>query len=172
MYTVRNESPGDHEAVHAVTVAAFAASEFGHNGEAEIVERIRSSNDSHVSLVAVDGDEVIGHILFSPATIQTADGVLEGMGLGPMSVEPGRQRQGIGKVLIEAGIQQLNSCPFIMVFGHADYYPRFGFVPASEYGIRHAFEGMPQELFFIRWSEEPRRDGVAFYHAAFGPQTG
>jgi putative acetyltransferase len=95
--------------------------------------------------VAVDGGRIVGHILFSPITVETNHQGIKGMGLAPMAVLPERQRQGIGSALVREGLSLLSAqqCPFVIVVGHPEYYPRFGFVPASQYGLICPWEGVP-----------------------------
>jgi putative acetyltransferase len=87
-----------------------------------------------LSLVAVEKEKIVGHILFSSAIIEGEHGVVKGMGLAPMAVLPEFQRQGIGSQLVKAGIEKLRKtkCPFIIVLGHPEYYPRFGFEPMGD----------------------------------------
>lgn len=152
MISIRHETQQDREAIRRVIVDAFSQSEFGYHGEAELVEKLRNDCDELLSLVAVDENEVAGYILFSPVTLIGNDGGVPGMGLAPMAVEPARQRTGIGTALIKAGLEQLANagCSFVVVLGHPDYYPRFGFVPAADHGISHCFAGIPQDVFFIK----------------------
>ena len=144
--TVREERPDDVGEVRRVNESAF-----GQPQEADIVEALRRDCPDVLSLVAVDGDEIVGHVLFSPATIEANDGVRRGMGLAPMAVLPARQRQGIGTLLVEAGLARLRGlrCPFVIVLGHPGYYPRFGFKRASAHGIRCQWPGVPDEAFMI-----------------------
>ena len=116
-----------------------------------------------LSLIALHGDQLIGHILFSPATIEGDHRVLEGMGLAPMSVLPDYQRKGIGSKLVRSGMDILekNSCPFIIVLGHPHYYPRFGFETASKYGIGCQWESVPDEAFMILWLDKSKKKGVS-----------
>ena len=146
MIIIREEGPEDEEAVRAVNEKAF-----GQPAEAIIVDKLRKNCPGLLSLVALDGDEVVGHILFSPAKIEGSTKTIEGMGLAPMAVLPERQRQGIGTLLVDRGIEMLRSrsCPFIIVLGHPEYYPRFGFERASLWGIRSQWEGVPDEAFMI-----------------------
>lgn len=175
---MRPEAAGDHDAVERVVREAFAASEFGHQGEAELVAELRDEPGA-ISLVAEDGGEVCGHILFTPAAIESEAGTTSGWALAPMAVLPGRQREGIGSALVEAGLSRArargsSAVAFVVVFGHLDYYPRFGFKPASEAGVTHAFEGLPAEPFFLLLldpsSETSFPGGTARYLPAFGPQ--
>jgi putative acetyltransferase len=87
---------------------------------------------------------------------------LRGAALGPMAVLPERQRQGIGSKLIETGNRKLMDagCPFIIVVGHADYYPRFGFRPASEHGIKCEWD-VPDDVFMLLVLDETKMEGLS-----------
>ena len=143
---IRPERPEDTVAIHEINTLAFGQPE-----EAQIVDELRRSCDDLVSLVAVDGEEVIGHILFSPATIEGTGGLIHGMGLAPMAVLPGRQREGVGSALVERGLAILRErrCPFVVVLGHPEYYPRFGFERASRRGIKAQWPGIPDDVFMV-----------------------
>jgi putative acetyltransferase len=146
MVSIRPEKPSDKAGVRAVNELAF-----GQQDEADIVDRIRDACDNVLSLVAVSEGLVVGHILFSPASIATQNGVVEGMGLAPMAVRPEYQRQRVGSALVEAGLDILRRrpCAFVIVLGHPEYYPRFGFEPASKHGVSCQWEGVPDEAFMI-----------------------
>jgi putative acetyltransferase len=134
MPVVRRERPEDFEAVRRVLEAAF-----GGEVEALLVERLRRRDDV-LSLVAEEEGRVVGHIMFSPVTIgQEVPAPGSVVVLAPMAVLPERQRQGIGSALIRAGLEacrQANHCA-VVVLGHPDYYPRFGFRRASDFGLRY-----------------------------------
>ncbi len=176
---IRAETSADYLAVRELTTAAFAGTEYGYNGEAELVEQLRHSTGC-LSLVALSGHDVIGHILFSPVTIrsQQSSEVAEsrGMGLAPLSVLPSKQRQGVGKALVNEGLGQLRAagCPFVVVLGDPDYYSRFEFVQAASYNVTHGFAGIPQPFFqMIIFNQQIRLEqfqGRAYYEPAFGPQ--
>lgn len=176
MLNIRAETPDDHQYVRTVTVEAFADSELGHHGEAELIEALRHTSGTSLSLVACRDHEAVGHILFTPVVIRTAQAESQGMGLGPLAVTPRLHRTGIGAALVTAGCARLfaNACPFIVVLGRPEYYARFGFHPASQYHIHHGFTGVPQDRFSIRIGPdgtlEQRRDGVAYYCPEFGAQ--
>jgi len=115
-----------------------------------------------LSLVAESDGEIVGHILFSPVTVEGGSRSRQGMGLAPMAVTPDRQRQGIGSALVTAGLQMLREqgCPFIIVLGHPDFYPRFGFVPAFRHGLRCQWEGVPDAAFMVLVLDEATMAGV------------
>lgn len=125
---IRDEEQRDHAAIHALTLRAFAEMPFSNGAEAAIVDALREDGDLAISLVADDSGEVVGHVAFSPVTI---GGRNDGwFGLGPISVEPARQKQGIGRALIETGLSRLRErgaggCALI---GSPDLYGRFGFI--------------------------------------------
>jgi putative acetyltransferase len=151
---IREERPDDVAAVRDLNRRAF-----GQDQESNIVDALRANGAALLSLVATLNDRLVGHIMYSPLTI---DGKLEGAALGPMAVIPERQRQGIGSKLIEAGNQKLKDagCPFIIVVGHADYYPRFGFRPASEHGIKCQWD-VPDDVFMLLVLDEAKMEGVS-----------
>ena len=168
MISVREETPEDVPVITKVNELAFARPE-----EAGLVEALRGSCDELLSLIAECDGEVVGHVLFTPVAIETARGAVRGMGLAPMAVLPERQRQGIGSALVRHGLAALRdrSCPFVIVLGHAAYYPRFGFEPASGYGIRSQWEGVPADALMILVLDEGAMDGVsgiARYRDEFG----
>ena len=173
---IRKEMEHDREAVRNVTIEAFESSEFGYNQEAELIDLIRTQTQKHVSLVAEFESKVVGHILFSPVQVVSENATIEGMGLGPLSVAVSQQNYGIGQRLVMTGLHELElaACPFVVVLGHPDYYSRFGFSPASHFGIQHGFDGIPQQVFFVLANPEsaatPINSGRAYYLPAFGPQ--
>lgn len=174
--TIRDEEPGDHAAVRSITIEAFNACPYGHNGEADLIERLRAACNPILFLVACTEDDVVGHVLFSPIELRAKGKTLQGMGLAPMSVAPKHQRAGVGKLLVTAGLQRLvnDGCPFVVVLGHPAYYSQFGFAPAGQFGISHGFSGIPQDVFFIKPLSgeipQPTNAWKAFYRNEFGPQ--
>jgi putative acetyltransferase len=147
MPMIREEEAGDAPAVRAVLEAAFESPV-----ESRLVEALRACPE-RIALVAADEDEaIVGHILFTPVIIERDAGTIEGYGLAPMAVMPAVQRAGIGSALVRAGLERLDrlGCPFVVVVGHPDYYPRFGFVRASTCGVRCQWSEAPDEAFLIR----------------------
>jgi putative acetyltransferase len=166
MIKIREEQSQDIKAIREVNIRAF-----GQNQEADIVDKLRQNCNELMSLVAIILNQIVGHILFSPVKIKSEDRTIRGMALAPMAVLPKYQRQGIGSELIRTGIVRLKSkgCPFIIVLGHAEYYPRFGFKPASGYGIRSEWD-VPDDAFMIlvlNESEIRGSAGVARYRPEF-----
>src|SRR5215831_5051440 len=142
---IRDEMPADETSIHALNAAAFET-----DAEARLVDALRGHGRLQLSLVALEGPLLVGHIAFSPATITQPDGaVVEGIGLGPMAVTRMRQRLGIGSRLVRTGLDRLwvAGHPFCVVLGHAAYYPRFGFERASRFGIRWERD-VADEVFF------------------------
>jgi putative acetyltransferase len=113
---------------------------------------------------------VIGHILFTPVTVDGSNTV--GMGLAPMAVLPSQQRKGIGSQLVRHGLDHLRQtgCPFVIVLGHPEFYPRFGFEPASRYRLGSQWEGVPDEAFMVAVLNAdalPKAGGTARYRDEF-----
>lgn len=151
---IRAESPHDIAAIHALNVQVF-----GQPQEAHIVDALRAQGGVQLSLVAASGGRIVGHLLLSPAQIA---GRWTGAALGPMAVAPDRQRQGIGSALVQASLDWLRSagCPFVIVVGHPEYYPRFGFQPASRFGVSCPW-AVPDEVFMLLPLDETQLAGVA-----------
>jgi len=144
---------------------------FGQPTEADIVDRLRGSCADLVLLVAED-EAGVGHILFTPAVIESHARRVVGMGLAPMAVAPDRQRQGIGSALVRRGLEILRErgCPFVIVLGHPEYYPRFGFDPASAHGLACQWGGVPDEAFMVTILDAQAMkgmSGVARYREEF-----
>jgi putative acetyltransferase len=150
---IRPEAPGDVAAVHAVNSAAFER-----DGEARLVDVLRTNGALTLSLVAIGDGAIVGHIAFSPVEVEADGRVVQGIGLAPMAIAPSHQRQGIGGRLIAEGLARLRAegHPFCVVLGHVDYYPRHGFVSARTHGLR--WEKGYDEAFFV---QELAQSGLA-----------
>ena len=157
MIEVREEIPEDIEAIRMVNQNAF-----GQPQEGQIVDVLRANAGVLLSLVATLDGGVIGHILYSPVSIDSGGKKVIGAGLGPMAVLPQYQRQGVGSKLIETGNNKLllAGYPFIVVLGHPEYYPRFGFKPASGYGIRCEWD-VPDNVFMAMIMDHLKMEGVS-----------
>jgi len=160
---IRDECPPDSAAIYNVTKAAFATMPFSVGDEPELIDKLRDAGALTLSLVAEEAGEVLGHIAFSPVSIAGADG--DWYGLGPVSVRPDRQRQGIGGALIRAGLARVEvmDAAGCVLLGHRDYYPRFGFVHDS--GLTFAGQANPALQQLTLRGSTPR--GEVIYHPAF-----
>lgn len=158
MITIRIERPEDIPHVRIINEKAFEQPT-----EANIVDKLRQSCPDGLSLVAEKDNHMVGHILFSPVVVENTRQRVEGMGLAPMAVLTDRQRQGIGSSLVRRGLDILRerSCPFIIVLGHPDFYPRFGFEIASKHGLSSQWEGVPDEAFMVLILDDNIMEGVS-----------
>jgi putative acetyltransferase len=166
MLCIRWERPEDILAIREVHELAF-----GRPAEADIVDVLRASGKATLSLVAVEDDRIVGHILFSPVTIDAGDRTFPAVGLAPMAVLPEWQRRGIGSQLVETGLLECRNAGYdcVVVLGHPTYYPRFGFVPASRYGLKSEYEAPDEAFMVLGWHEGILRDrgGVVRYQPEF-----
>lgn len=161
---LRSETPADAEAITAVTLAAFAPLAISNKTEHWIVLALRAAGALSVSLVAERAGEIVGHLACSP--LDLSDGTPGWYGLGPVSVAPALQRQGIGEALMRAGLVQLEAlgAAGCCLVGHPEYYRRFGFENVERLGA----PGVPSEVFFaMRLRAGPMPQGEARFHAAF-----
>jgi len=142
---VRFESEYDYPAVRRVNELAF-----GQKNEADLVEALRHAANPRISLVAVLDDQIVGHIFFSPVSVESETGAFTALGLAPMAVLPEYQRRGIGSQLIREGLVACQKLGHDLVFvvGHPEYYPRFGFRPARHRGFSCEFD-VPDEVFMV-----------------------
>jgi len=160
---IRKERPWDVERISEVTRAAFENHPFSQQTEEFIIHALRAADVLTISLVAEVAGKVAGHIAFSPVTI--SDGTAGWYGLGPVSVLPERQKQGIGKSLVLEGLSLLKAvgakgCALV---GDPKYYERFGFRNIT--GLIH--EGIPQEVFLVLPFEEKAAQGTVVFHEGF-----
>jgi putative acetyltransferase len=163
---IRAETLRDRESVRRVNERAF-----GRRNEADLVDALRADAHPYVSLVAVVAEEVVGHIFFSPVSVESDAGAFTAMGLAPMAVLPERQNQGIGSQLVRSG---LNECmrlgeTIVFVLGHSNYYPRFGFVPASSKELRSEYKVADDVFMVTELTEDAlkRRRGLVRYRLEF-----
>ena len=166
MIEIRQEQSEDIAAIRDLNRRAF-----GQEQESKIVDALRANGGAQLSLVAVDGGRVVGHIMYSPLHV----GYVEGSALGPMAVDPEVQRQGIGTKLVQTGNARLRreGCPFVVVVGHPEFYPRFGFRPARPLGITCQWE-VPDDVFMILVLDETAMSeatGTAVYRPEFNEEA-
>lgn len=162
---IRAEKECDRDPVRALNISAFETL-----SEANLVDALRQHVQTTVSLVAEENGEVIGHIMFSPVSLSGHPN-LKVMGLAPMAVKPAHQKKGVGSALIRAGLDQCRQLGFsaAVVLGHPQYYPRFGFLPSSKFGIDSEYD-VPEEVFMaveLRPDALSGKTGKVRYHSAF-----
>lgn len=160
---IRDENDADIASITDVTIAAFKNLEISQHTEQFIVDALRNAKALSLSLVAELDGNIVGHIAFSPLTF--SDGSSDWYGLGPVSVLPALQRQGIGKALINAGLARLKQrqAKGCCLIGHPDYYRQFGFENVA--GL--TLEGVPPEVFFALSFDGSLPQGEVFFHPAF-----
>ena len=164
--SIRAEKSADLDGISKINIEAFDTKE-----EVTIVNALRSSGVTNISLVYEKNNELVGHILFTPVELIGDKSSLKLMGLAPMAVIPKFQNKGVGSSLIKEGIQQCidNGYDAIIVLGHPDYYPKFGFVPSIKYGIKSEYD-VPDEVFMALELKEnilKGKHGIIKYHDAF-----
>ena len=164
MFAIRKETPDDYILIRELNRLAF-----GGAAEAKLVDRLRQDGSVIVSLLAEEQNRVIGHILFSELPIDTAEGMLRGAALAPMAVLPERQRQGVGSALVRAGLDRCceKGIVVVVVVGHPDYYPRFGFSTGSAVGLRSPYSGNAFMALDLRPGLREEIVGTVKYPAAF-----
>ena len=160
---IRSETDADIDSITEVTIAAFAELAISNNTEQYIIRALREADALTISLVAERNDRVVGHIAFSPVTI--SDGTRDWYGLGPVSVLPEFQQQGIGKALVREGLSRLKAMNArgCCVVGHPDYYRKFGFENVA--GLVH--EDAPPEVFLALTFDGHTPQGTVTFHDAF-----
>lgn len=168
---IRHETAADIAAIDEVTIAAFQTLAISNHTEQFIIGALRAAGALTLSLVAEVKRQVVGHVAFSPVTI--SDGSQNWFGLGPVSVSPEYQRQGIGQALIKEGLSQLKALggQGCCLVGDPNYYKRFGFQNIP--GLIH--EGVPQEVFLALALNGHVPQGVVVFHEGFkatGQQQG
>ncbi len=149
---IREESPDDIAAIREVNRLAF-----GQGLEGQVVDALRANGGVLLSLVAVSDGKIVGHILYSPAVV----GAFRGAALGPMAVLPDYQRQGLGSQLVTTGNRRIGEAghPFVIVLGHPQFYPRFGFTPASARSIRCQWD-VPDDVFMVLILDSTKTEGM------------
>jgi putative acetyltransferase len=160
---IRNEIESDINAISEITKAAFETLAISNHTEQFIIKELRKADALTISLVAEVDYKVIGHIAFSPVSI--SDGSRDWYGLGPISVLPELQKQGIGKALIHAGLSSLKAlgAKGCVLAGDPGYYERFGFRSPLDLFV----EGVPQQYFLALPFNESKAGGTVVFHDAF-----
>jgi len=160
---IRKEQPNDVDTIYRLTEAAFLSEPHSSHTEQYIVNALRAMGQLTLSLVAEENDTILGHVALSPVTISS--GAAGWYGLGPVSVWPDRQHQGIGSELIEASLAELRQLDAAgcVVLGNPDYYGRFGFKAHAELVL----PGVPAEYFQVLPFGSKLPGGTVSYSEAF-----
>ncbi|WP_088293407.1 GNAT family N-acetyltransferase [Bacillus mycoides] len=172
MVTIRQEQQNDYSKTEEVVKEAFLNEEFSDKTEHELVSRIRECDGfvPELSIVAVD-EEIVGHIMLSKITIEQDGATVDSLALAPVSVAPSHQKKGIGGKLIVAALEKAKELGYesVVVLGHPEYYPKFGFKKASDWNIKAPFE-VPDEVFMVMELRENALqgvEGIVQYSSAF-----
>ena len=169
MIEIRQESQKDYEEVYMTVKTAFETAEHSDGNEHDLVVALRNSDSfiPELSLVAVKEDKIVGYILFTKIKI----GNHEEIGLAPLAVLPEYQKQGIGSMLIEQGhkIAKQLGYHYSIVLGSENYYPKFGYIPAIQYGIQAPFNVADENFMAIKLNAtDTEIEGVVQYAKEFG----
>lgn len=152
MLTIREEEIKDYNEVEKVVEESFKTAEFSDKDEHNLVRRLRNSNEfiKELSLIAEEENKILGHVLLTKALIKGESTSYETLALAPLAVLPEYQKSGIGKNLMNKAIERARELGYksIVVLGHENYYPKFGFEKASKYGVEAPFE-VPDEAYMI-----------------------
>jgi len=163
---IRPEQEADQHQIRIINTSAFET-----DAEANLVDALRQSDIPLISLVADEANQLIGHILFSPVSLAESGHTPAITGLAPMAVLPAWQGKGVGSRLVREGLKYCTEAGYdvVVVLGHPDYYPRFGFVPASRFNIKSEYD-VPDEVFMLKELKQSALTGVKGviqYHEAF-----
>lgn len=164
---IRAEKGSDLQEIWQINAEAFET-----EAEADLVNILRESGIPFISMVYEDNNKLSGHILFTPVELEGHTKNLRIIGLGPVAVIPEMQNKSIGSALVKAGIEQCKSEGYdaIIVLGHPNYYPKFGFVLSVKYGIKSEYD-VPEDVFMVLELKENAlkgKQGTIKYHEAFG----
>lgn len=169
MVEIRQESQKDYEEVYMVVKTAFEMAEHSDGNEQDLVVALRNSDSfiPKLSLVAVKDDKIVGYILFTKIKIENH----EEIALAPLAVLPEYQKQGIGSMLIEQGhkIAKKLGYHYSIVLGSENYYPKFGYIPATQYGIQAPFDVSNENFMAVKLNDtDIEIKGIVQYAKEFG----
>ena len=169
MIEIRQENQKDYEEVYMIVKTAFETAEHSDGNEQDLVVALRNSDRfiPELSLVAVKEDKIVGYILFTKIKIENH----EEIALAPLAVLPEYQKQGIGSMLIEQGhkIAKQLGYHYSIVLGSENYYPKFGYIPAIQYGIQAPFNVADENFMAIKLNAtDTEIEGVVQYAKEFG----
>ncbi len=166
MVTIRLETPEEISAIHQIHLAAFPTAE-----EAKLVDALRKNELPLLSLVAELDHNLVGHLLFSPVSLNPHSAQISIFGLAPLAVIPAHQNQGIGSMLVKEGLMRCRELGFdaVVVLGQPWFYPKFNFVPSINFEIQSEYE-VPDEVFMMQELKKGALHGIkgtVKYHPIF-----
>lgn len=174
-FQIRREEASDYHEVIELTAKAFKNMPFADGDEDKLVDRLHNATNFNreLSLVAESEGKILGHIIFTPAVINNGQQTFKTLVLGPVSVLPEFQKQGIGGELIKAGHKKAINCGFdsVILIGHPEYYPRFGYKPASGWGIKTHYQLPSDDVFMaVELKENALKNitGMVMFPPEFG----
>lgn len=174
---IRREQKGDSPMIHDLIVSAFANVQESDHREQFLVERLHRSDGfvPELSLVAeTDGGEIVGYVLLTKVEIVSKNGIATSLGLAPLAVRPEFQRQGIGGMLLEDAHRRAASLGYdtVVLLGHKDYYPRFGYRKAMDFGIEFPFDAPLESCMIVelRPGAADGLSGIVRYPDAFSEE--
>ncbi|WP_312136172.1 N-acetyltransferase [Sphingobacterium sp.] len=172
--TIRQERPSDYDEIRELVRKSFENAEFSDGDEHHLVDRLRAT-DAYVpelALVAENEKRLIGFILCTKITIENGENRYASLALAPVAVDPGFQNSGVGGKLINCMHEHAKKLGFssIILLGHAEYYPRFGYKPAYTFDIKLPFEVPKENIMAIELSDGALKaiQGTVRYPEAFG----
>ncbi|MEG2786365.1 MAG: N-acetyltransferase [Romboutsia sp.] len=170
---IRKENAEEKELVYNLIKEAFKGETRSNGGEQDLVNRLRHSNSyiPQLSLVALDGEKIVGHIMFTKISIENQDDKVEGLALAPLAVLPEYQKKGIGSNLIKEGLKISKELGYksVVVLGSEQYYPKFGFKEAIDFGVKPPFEVPSKNFMVIELEENSLKnvEGIVVYAKEF-----
>ena len=163
MIELREEISSDVQPIHQVTELAFRGRPYAGGDEQDVVDRLRAQNALTLSLVAIEAGELVGQVTFSPAELSNGSGLW--YALGPVSVTPQLQSEGIGASLINLGLEKITAMGALgcILTGNPAYYTRFGF----KLSPKHAPDNEPEAFFMLKLMQDVQPEGRFAFHQAF-----
>lgn len=169
----RRETEKDFESIYKLIEESFKTAEHADGNEQDLVNKLRNSDSyiNELTLVAIDGDKIVGHIMFTKAFIESENNKVETLALAPLAVSPEYQGKGVGSKLINDALNIAKGLGYysVIVLGSEKYYPRFGFKEAKSFGVNPPFEVPSANFMALELKEDSLQDvnGTMIYAKEF-----